>query len=193
MTLTSSHKADSHLSLESVCSSGYDSAQPDSRTATPTDLQAHIPEFFDDNFIPTPGHHDFPPLQLRQPDAAHKLHDKVSLSCSDSHSLCSGSTTYSLHSTATVNDTQLSTVFTPIHKCDSRDALSESRTEDHDISLNNSIASVVIHTLKHRSDGWTGPRVKSKPIDPIISRLRRGREEAIKRQEVIEVCLQSLS
>lgn len=120
--------------------------------------------------------------RLGQPES-HQMHSEVSVSYVDSLSLCSCSTAFSLHPTATCNDE----VFTSTQELETCSVLTESKIDDHDnISLNNSVASVVIHTLKRRSDGWTGPRVKT---DPIISRLRRGREEAIRRQEVIEVSL----
>ena len=166
----------------SSCSSGYDSAQSDSRTPTPTDLQAHLPECSARNFVPSHAHHVLPTMNLSQPEP-HKLHNEVSVSCDDSLSLCSGCTTFSLHSTAACSDDESSEAFRSTREFESHESYSDSDDRD-DISLNNSVASVVIHTLKRRSEGWTGPRIKT---DPIISRLRRGREEAIRRQEVIEV------
>ena len=189
-----SGKASSQLSLESLCSSGYDSAQGDSRTTTPTGLPLDdLTECLSGNFTPTHAHRhttERPGLSLPQLyKESHKtqLEDDAMFSCTDSLSLCSASTAFSCYSCSSCgNDcTPLSSSFrTPTPSASrSQDTLTDTDIE-HENS-NDSVASQVIHKLKRRSDGWTGPLVK--PTDPILSRLKRGRAEAIRRQEVIEV------
>ena len=174
-------KTGSQFSLDSVCSSGYDSAQPDSRTATPSDLQFNLPECYDDklNFSTTGTLMDFSkcsdPIQMQETSSS-----------ADSLSLFSSSTTLNLYSCATCNDKLPTVSFQSTPK--SHDArLIEKELEVNQEEDSNCCdgASQVIYSLKRRSDGWTGPLVK--PTDPITSRLKRGRAEAIKRQEVIEV------
>lgn len=195
----SSHKlsAGSHLSLESICSSGYDSSQSDSRTNTPSDLQpldVSGPECSGlacANFTPSHAHHHIKQLQvcLSLPHVhqeAGKLQKDNTSSCSDRLSICSSSTVFSCYSCSTCNDRSrmislspsFSSNFAANESCDT--LLDETKSD-----FNDSLASQVIHTLKRRSDGWTGPLVK--PTDPVLSRLKRGRAEAIRQQEVIEV------
>ena len=104
----------------------------------------------------------------------------------DSCSLGSSSTTFSLYySGITCSDRPPSPSFASSPKSRS---LPKERETDEGIQDSYDSGSDVIYSLKRRSDGWTGPLVKQ--TDPIISRLKRGRAEAIRKQEVIEVCCQ---
>lgn len=168
---------------DSVCSSGYDSAQPDSRTVTPSDhdLQFGPPECYGHNFVAatTP----FPEDLCNCNSSASDL--QIQEACSsygDSVSLFSNFTTLSSYSCATCNDQLSLTSFKSTPK--SRHAKS-TKKERQEIGSVCDDVSLVIHSLKRRSDGWTGPLVK--PTDPITSRLKLGRAEAIRRQEVIKV------
>ena len=177
-TIRERGKTGSLFSLDSVCSSGYDSAQPDSRTVTPSDLQFGPPEYHGDNFA----------VDLCQFSTSDPQLQEASLrSCADSLSLFSNSTTLSSYSCATCNDQLPPTSFKSTPKlCHTK--FTEKELEEKQGSVCDG-ASLVIHSLKRRSDGWTGPLVK--PVDPITSQLKLGRAEAIKRQEVIEVNLNS--
>lgn len=175
----------SQLSLDSVYSSGYESIHSESRTATPTTDLPSLEDFS--------GPYDACSLLLNQAHSfihsvagdfadstivlcSPKRHDKRQV-CSDNASLSSCSTTFS----STSYCKQRSTSTPSKSQCDS---LVES-VECIEENCDSSAAATVIHKLKRRSDGWTGPLVTVD--DPITSRLKQGRAEAIRRKEVIDV------
>lgn len=170
---------------DSVCSSGYDSAQLDSRTVTPSDhdLQFGLPERYGHNFIAatTPFPEDLCNCNSSASDLQIQLQEACS-SYGDSISLFSNFTTLSSYSCATCNDQLSSSSFNSTPKSRHAKSTKKEKQEVESVCDN---ASLVIHSLKRCSDGWTGPLVK--PIDPITSRLKLGRAEAIRRQEIIKV------
>ena len=184
-------KSVSRLSLESVCTSGYDSAQPDSRTATPSDLHAQ----FD---LPEPGCDDkagttcsSSPMGLHNYSSAsdcRELHSEGS-SCADRLSISlSSSIKLSLNSSTTCRNEPSLRSFKLTQKSHDTRVTGKERDSRRESSHSEGEASLLIHSLKRRSDGWVGPLVR--PTDPITSRLKLGRAEAIKQQEVIEVKMQ---
>lgn len=184
--LTECGKTGSLLSLDSACSSGYDSAQPDSRTATPSDLQFGPPEYHGYHFATTASGSSVGLCSNCKFSTMADLQVRETSSCANSISLFSSSTTLSSYSYATNNhlpSTLPSFKSTP-KSCQTMYTEKERQETESTCSGG---ASLVIHTLKRCSDGWTGPLVK--PTDPITSRLKLGRSEAIRRQEVIEVNL----
>ena len=170
---------------DSVCSSGYDSAQPDSRTVTPSDhdLQFGLAKHYGHNFVPatTPFPEDLCNCNSSASDLQIQLQEACS-SYGDSVSLFSNFTTLSSYTCATCNDQLSLKSFKSTSKSCHTKSTKKERQEVESVCDD---ASLVIHSLKRRSDGWTGPLVK--PTDPITSRLKLGRAEAIRRQEIIEV------
>ena len=194
MTSPGSVRPVSQLSLDSIYSSGYESTHSESRTATPTTDLPNFEESVRSSLAsdtqyggvhlqghahwPWPGAYYDSSQLLRQ--SSHNLHDTAS-SCTDRDSLGSSSSTFSLQSSVSCfkyDDRPPFSYATDIP------TLGEKLCHDED-STCDSLGSTVIHKLKRRSDGWTGPLVRTD--DPITSRLKRGRAEAIKQKEVIEV------